>query len=73
LARKLAEGEDEALLARRLVTLVDNLDLGIQPDELTEVTRWRGPLATSADALFHRLGVHGLLRAFRAHHERYGG
>lgn len=77
LARKLAEGRDEAFLARKLVKLHDAVPLhevvtspgrAARPrgaGDILEQTRWLGPGA-EAPALAAELGSEGLLRAFAA-------
>lgn len=77
LARKLAEGREEAFLARRLVKLHDAVPLAevvtlpgraARPrgaGDILEQTRWQGPGAEAA-ALAGELGSEGLLRAFTA-------
>lgn len=64
LAPKLEVGREEAMLARRLVTLVDDVDLGI--DDLDAATTWTGPGAQEADGFFEELGFLGPLRGLRA-------
>ena len=64
MAPKLEAGRVEAMLARRLVTLVDDVDLGT--DDLEAATTWGGPGAEEADGFFEELGFFGPLRGLRA-------
>lgn len=63
LAERLRAGQREALLARRLVRLVDEAPLAAR--ELGAATRWEGPRA-DAGAFFAALGSPGALRGFHA-------
>ncbi len=70
LARKLEAGRGDAMLARRLVALVDDVTIELDAEGIADETRWMGPRGQVADALFHRLDAHGLLRGYRAQFER---
>ncbi|MEL6349793.1 MAG: 5'-3' exonuclease H3TH domain-containing protein [Myxococcota bacterium] len=65
LAEKLAAGREGALLARRMIRLRDDVDLGLPVDEIPRVTNWKGPRGRTADYLFARLGFDGPLRNLR--------
>ena len=64
---KLRAGRDNAMQARRLITLRQDVDLGVSPDDLPRILRYRGPRGRSADDLFSMLGIpeplHRLRRA----------
>jgi DNA polymerase-1 len=64
LAAKLEAGREEALLARELVTLLDDVDMGI--DDLDARTTWGGPGGEDAERFFEALGFLGPLRGMRA-------
>jgi DNA polymerase I len=64
LGAKLEVGRDEAMLARELVTLLDDVDMGI--DDLETATTWKGPGSEPADRFFGELGFLGPLRGMRA-------
>ena len=64
LAAKLEAGREEAMLARQLVTLLDDVDMGIA--DVDEQTRWAGPGMQDADHFFEELGFLGPLRGLRA-------
>ncbi|MCB9570221.1 MAG: hypothetical protein H6710_23925 [Myxococcales bacterium] len=67
LAKKIAEGREDALLARRLVRLDDDAPLPLAAADLAAATRWRGP-EDRAEALFAALGIRGPLTGFRRLH-----
>lgn len=62
LAARLEAGRDEALLARTLVRLHDDVPIGEL--ELRSAARWRGP-GPDADAFFAALGSAGALKGLR--------
>ena len=62
---KLRAGHHLALQARTLVTLRRDVELGIAPQDIPEITRWHGPRARSADDLFSLLGLSGTLDRLR--------
>ena len=64
LADRLIAGREDAELALKLVTLMDDIDLGLS-DELAQWSRWRGP-EPQAERLFERFGVDAPLRAMGA-------
>lgn len=70
LAKKLEVGKDEALLARRLVALVDDVPLPFPAASLRQRSLWTGPLDDQADAVFQRLDSHSVLRGARGLAER---
>lgn len=62
---KLRAGHACALQARQLVTLRQDVDLGIDPLLLPQVTRWTGPRGRSAEELFALLGIGDTLDGLR--------
>ncbi len=65
LAGKLEAGRKDALKARSLVVLRRDVELGLTPEEVFNVTRWLGPRGHTADRFFGRLGEPGALRRMR--------
>lgn len=69
--KRLLDGHDDALQARKLVELRRDVDVGIDPETIFQVTRWSGPRGESADALFRRLGFVDPLHRLRQHARWY--
>lgn len=67
---RLEDGREDAMLARKLVTLRHDVEVGISPETILQVTRWTGTRDASADALFERLGFPEPLMRLRYHAHR---
>lgn len=64
---KLENGRDDAIKARALVELRRDVEVGISPETILQVTQWSGPRGESADHLFQHLGFSAPLRRLRQH------
>lgn len=64
-AQRLRNGHQDALLSRSLVALRDDVDVGLTPQTILDVTRWSGPRGASADRLFQHLGFTDPLHRLR--------
>jgi len=62
LRKKIEEGRDEIFLARTLVSLKYDVDIGCDASSLMEKSRWQGPLV-NANELFQEFGFQGGLPA----------
>ena len=58
LRRKIEEGRDEIFLARTLVSLRYDVDLGCDSSSILQKSRWEGP-RVDASELFEKFGFHG--------------
>lgn len=63
LVQTLEQGKEQAWLSRTLVTLRDDVELGLAPEHLRDATRWHGP-TPEAEEVFARLGFHRPLATF---------
>jgi len=69
--RRLEAGREDALQARKLVKLRDDVEVGISPETIMKVTQWSGPRGQSADDLFRHLGFMEPLYRLRQHAHWY--